>query len=131
MEKASTDQTQYARSLIEAILDPLFTINPVGKITDMNNASANSIGISRDEIIGTDFFEYFTEPKKAREVYKEVFAKESVIDFPLTIQHKFGKLTSLLFNGSTYKDNKGRVLGVVMVAKDITAQEKMATVLLE
>ena len=131
MEKASTDQTQYARSLIEAILDPLFTINPVGKITDMNNASANSIGISRDEIIGTDFFEYFTEPKKAREVYKEVFAKESVIDFPLTIQHKFGKLTSLLFNGSTYKDNKGRVLGVVMVAKDMTAQEKMATVLLE
>ncbi len=28
----------YARILIEASLDPLFTINPTGKITYMNNA---------------------------------------------------------------------------------------------
>ncbi|MCX6351064.1 MAG: PAS domain S-box protein, partial [Bacteroidetes bacterium] len=65
----------YARSLIEASLDPLFTISPEGKITDMNNASVNVIGISREKLIGTDFFEYFTEPDKAREGYQQVFAK--------------------------------------------------------
>src|SRR5476651_988902 len=35
----------YARGLIEASRDPLFTISPKGKITDMNNASVNIIGI--------------------------------------------------------------------------------------
>src|ERR1700751_4547788 len=65
----------YARSLIEASLDPLFTISPEGKITDMNNASVNIIGISREELTGTNFFDYFTEPEKAREGYQEVFAK--------------------------------------------------------
>ncbi len=66
--------SQYSRSLIEASLDPLFTISPAGKITDMNNASVNITGVSREKLLGTDFFEYFTEPDKARKGYKEVFA---------------------------------------------------------
>ena len=131
METTTTQESQYARSLIEASLDPLFTISPSGKITDMNNASVNIIGMSREELIDTDFFDYFTEPQKAREVYQEVFAKESVADSPLTLRHKEGKLTDVLFNGSIYKDNLGKVLGVVIVARDITDQKKIATELLE
>ncbi|MGZ4057076.1 MAG: ATP-binding protein [Bacteroidia bacterium] len=131
MEKTVTKETQYARSLIEASLDPLFTISPAGKITDMNNASENIIGMSREKLIGTDFFDYFTEPQKAREVYQEVFAKEFVSDSPLTLLHTGGKLTDVLFNGSIYKDNSGKVLGVVIVARDITDQKRIATELLE
>ncbi|MCX6266980.1 MAG: ATP-binding protein [Bacteroidetes bacterium] len=119
----------YARSLIEASLDPLFTINLEGKITDMNNASVNITGVSREKLIGTDFFEYFTEPQKAREVYQEVFANGFVADYPLTIRD--GKLTDVLFNGSVYKDNEDNVLGVVVVARDITDQKRIATELTE
>ncbi len=111
----------YARSLIEASLDPLFTINTEGKIMDMNNASINVLGKSRQELIDTDFFDYFTEPKKAREGYQEVFAKGFVADYPLTI--KDHKLTDVLFNGSIYKGEDGNVLGVVVVARDITEQK--------
>jgi PAS domain S-box-containing protein len=131
MKKTITQESQYARSLIEASLDPLFTISPAGKITDMNNASVNIIGLSREKLIGTDFFDYFTEPQKAREVYQEVFAKESVADSPLTVRHTEGKLTDVLFNGSIYKDNSGKVLGVVIVARDITDQKRIATELVE
>jgi len=113
----------YARSLIEASLDPLVTINTEGKITDMNEALANATGISREKLTGTDFFEYFTEPQKAREVYQEVFANGSVADSPLILRNKNGKLTDVLFNGSVYKDDQGNVLGVVVVARDVTAQK--------
>jgi len=121
--------SHYARSLIEASLDPLFTINPEGKITDMNHASVNITGISGVKLIGTDFFDYFTEPQKAREVYQEVFAKGFVTDSPLTIMDKM--LTDVLFNGSVYKDESGNVLGAVVVARDITEQKKTATQLTE
>ena len=117
--------SQYARSLIEASLDPLVTISPKGKITDVNEASAKVTGVPREKLIGTDFFDYFTEPQKAREVYQEVFAKGSVADSPLTLRHKNGKLTDVLFNGSVYKDDGGNVLGVVIVARDVTAQKKL------
>jgi PAS domain S-box-containing protein len=119
----------YARSLIEASRDPMFAISPEGKITDMNNASVNITGISRDKLIGTDFFEYFTEPLKAREGYLEVFAKGFVADYPLTIRDQ--KLTDVLFNGSVYKDDQGNVLGVVVVARDITEQKRVETELTE
>jgi PAS domain S-box-containing protein len=119
----------YARSLIEASLDPLFTINLKGKITDMNDASINMTGISREKLLGTDFFDYFTEPQKARQVYQEVFSKGFVADYPLTIVD--GKLTDVLFNGSVYKDDLGNVIGVVVVARDITDQKRTATELTE
>ncbi len=59
--------SQYARSLIEASLDPLVTISPEGKITDVNGASVKVTGVSRGKLIGTDFSDYFTEPEKARD----------------------------------------------------------------
>ena len=64
----------------------------------------NITEMTREKLTGTDFFDYFTEPQKAREVYKEVFAKGFVADYPLTI--KDGKLTDVLFNGSVYKDEE-------------------------
>jgi len=120
-----------ARSLIEASLDPLITINTRGKITDMNEALANTTGITRENLTGTDFFEYFTEPQKARGVYQEVFATGSVNNSPLTLRHKDGKLTDVLFNGSAYKDEQGNVLGAVVVARDVTEQKRIATELTE
>jgi PAS domain S-box-containing protein len=121
--------SQYARSLIEASLDPLFTISPEGKITDMNNASIVVTGVSREKLLGTDFFDYFTEPEKAREGYKQVFAKGFVADYPLTIMDH--KLTDVLFNGSVYKDEQGKVLGIVVVARDITEQKRIEKELTE
>jgi PAS domain S-box-containing protein len=125
-EVVKRHENQYARSLIEASQDPLVTINTEGKITDMNEATANITGMTRVQLTGTDFFDYFTEPQKAREVYQEVFAKGSVADSPLTLRHRNGKLTDVLFNGSVYKDDKGNVLGVVIVARDVTAQKLLS-----
>ena len=121
----------YARGLIEASRDPLVTISPEGKITDMNEALANVTGMTREELKGTDFFDYFTEPQRAREVYQEVFAKGFVADSPLTLRHIDGKLTDVLFNGSVYKDSEGKVVGVVIVARDTTEQQKLTKELTE
>ncbi|MFO7977216.1 MAG: ATP-binding protein [Bacteroidales bacterium] len=119
--------SQYARRLIEASLDPLVTISAEGKITDMNQATIDITGDTREELTGNDFFKYFTQPQKAREVYQEVFANESVVDSPLTLRNNNGKLTDVLFNGSVYKDDQGNVLGVVIVARDVTDQKRRAT----
>jgi PAS domain S-box-containing protein len=123
--------SQYTLSLIEASRDPLVTINTKGKITDMNEALVNSTGKTREELTGSDFFDYFTEQQKAREVYQQVFEKGSVADSPLTLRHKNGKLTDVLFNGSVYKNEAGNVQGVVVVARDITDQKRIATELIE
>ncbi len=114
----------YARSLIEASLDPLVTISPEGKVTDVNNATVEVTGIPREKLIGTDFSDYFTEPGKAREGYQLVFSKGTVKDYPLTIRRKDGNLTDVLYNATVYRDSSGKVAGVFAAARDITAQKK-------
>ncbi len=116
----------YARSLIEASTDPLVTISPEGKITDVNEASVKVTGVTREKLIGTDFSDYFTEPEKARIGYKTVFEKSFVSDYSLTIRHRNGKLTDVLYNASVYKDEKGNVLGVFAAARDVTAQKALS-----
>ncbi|MFV8369695.1 response regulator [Flavobacterium sp. LB2R40] len=137
LKKLNTDLTaqkllsEYSLSLIEASHDPLFAISPEGKITDMNNASVKVTGIARKKLIGTNFFDYFTEPHKASQVYQKVFEKGFVADSPLILRHKKGKLVHVLFNGSVYKDDKGNVLGVAIVARDVTDQKRIETELIE
>ena len=65
----------YNRGLIDASLDPLLTITPEGKIGDVNVATEAVTGYSMDELIGTDFHGYFTDPDKARAGYQQVFER--------------------------------------------------------
>ncbi len=123
--------SQYARSLIESSLDPLVTISPDGKITDVNEATIRVTGVPREQLIGADFSNYFTEPDKAREGYQQVFAKGFVTDYPLTIRHKDGRLTDVLYNASVYKDTRGSVLGVFAAARDVTARKRIEEELAE
>lgn len=123
-EKGAKQASQYARSLIEASLDPLVTISPSGKITDVNEATILVTGVQRKELIGTDFSNYFTEPDKARQGYQKVFEEGFVTDYPLTIRHIDGKLIDVLYNASVYKDTEGKVLGVFAAARDVTAQKE-------
>src|SRR5690349_24732079 len=90
--------SEYARSLIEASLDPLVTISPEGKITDVNEAAVKVTGVPREKLVGTDFSDYFTEPDKARAGYREVFEKGFVTDYPLTIRHRDRKRTDVRYN---------------------------------
>lgn len=120
---------KYARSLIEASLDPLVTISLKGKITDVNEATIKVTGVSRQKLIGTDFSNYFTEPSKALAGYKKVFREGSVTDYPLTIRSRVGKLTNVLYNASVYRDDKGNVLGVFAAARDYTRAKKATELL--
>ena len=110
----------YNRSLIEASLDPLVTINAAGKITDVNIATETATGCSRDELIGTDFSEYFTDPARARAGYQQVFNEETVHDYALEIKHHSGTVTPVLYNAALFRDDAGEVLGVFAAARDIT-----------
>ncbi|MHB1117367.1 PAS domain S-box protein [Sideroxydans sp.] len=117
--------SQYARSLIESSLDPLVTISAQGKITDVNEASVQATGVPREQLIGTDFSNYFTEPDKAREGYQKAFSEGFVRDYPLAIRHTSGRIMDVLYNAAVYKDDKGNVLGVFAAARDISEQKKL------
>jgi PAS domain S-box-containing protein len=108
------------RRLIDASLDPFVTISAEGKISDANRATEEVTGYSRNELIGTDFADYFTERQNARTVYQQVFRDGSVRDYELEIQHKNGRVTPVIYNASLYRDEHGNVVGIFAAARDIS-----------
>jgi PAS domain S-box-containing protein len=114
----------YARSLLEASLDPLVTISAQGKITDVNKATELATGYFREEMIGNDFSDYFTDSEKAKAGYRQVFTDGFVRDYPLAIRHKSGKITDVLYNAAVYRNEAGEIQGVFAAARDITELKK-------
>jgi PAS domain S-box-containing protein len=128
-EEALRLSSIYNRSLIEASLDPLVTIGPDGKITDVNEATEQVTGYSRSELIGTDFTNYFTDPEKAKKGYQEVFREGLVFDYELEIRNKNRHVTPVLYNASIYKNEDGEVIGIFAAARDITERKKAEEIL--
>ncbi len=116
--------SRYARNLLEASLDPLVTINPLGKITDVNRATELVTGVTRERLIGSSFSDYFTDPAKAETGYHKVLADGLVRDYPLTIRHTSGRTTDVHYNATVYRNEAGVVKGVFAAARDVTERKR-------
>lgn len=119
-EKELHDTSLYSRNLIEASLDPLVTVSADGKIMDVSRATELVTGVSREQLIGSDFSDYFTDPRKAREGYQTAFSQGFIRDCPLAICHVSGRTTEVLYNATVYRNEAGKVQGVFAAARDVT-----------
>jgi PAS domain S-box-containing protein len=117
--------SHYARCLIENNLDPLVTISPDGRITDVNKATELVTGVSRDQLIESDFSGYFTEPQKAKDSYHQAILKGLVRDYPLTIRDVSGRTTDVLLNATAYYNEAGQLQYVFAAARDITERKRV------
>ncbi len=84
-DEALRQAEHYARSLIEASLDPMITIHADGKIMDVNQAAEQMTGIPRKDLIGQDFADCFIDPEKARRGYQRVLSQGLVREYLLTV----------------------------------------------
>jgi PAS domain S-box-containing protein len=114
--------SQYARGLIEASRDPLVTIDLEGKIAEVNEATIQMTGVAREDLVGTDFSDCFTEPDLAREGYLQVLGQGSISDYSLTIRHTGAEV---LYNASVYRDADGQPLGVFAALRDVTDSRRL------
>ena len=100
----------------------MVAISPEGKITDANQATVMATGVSRENLIGTSFSGYF--------IYQRMFAEGSAVDYLLTMGHRDGTSTPVLYNASVYSDGEAKVLDVFAAARNvaemISAQSEIA-----
>ncbi len=114
----------YNRSMLEASLDPLVTIEPDGTISAVNAATESATGRTRDALIGTDFSECFTDPEKARAGYRQALRDGSVRDYPLLLRRRDGTTIPVLYDASVCRGEDGSVVGVFASARDVAERKK-------
>lgn len=91
-----------------------------GRITDVNEAAEALSGRRRDELIGREFADCFTNGVQARDICRQVFSIGRVRDYPLTLRHVDGSQTEVLYNASVFRDEHEQIAGAITVARDIT-----------
>ncbi|MBN2012246.1 PAS domain S-box protein [candidate division KSB1 bacterium] len=125
-ETALKEREHYYRSLLFNMHEDIIVINREYKIHDLNNSAANSIGLSRDEILGHPCYKLlrgYETPCKLQKngcLMKEVFESgesRSCIHTHTTHQGKHLYADILL---SPLKSNDGNVTHVVEAIRDIT-----------
>ena len=114
------EAARYARSLIEASIDPMVMISSHGLVTDVNAAAERITGLSRSELIGSEAATKFTDPERLYQGFQQVMLEGQVIDYPMTIRHVSGRLTDVMCNASAYRDRHGAIVGAFASARDVT-----------
>ncbi|MEA1906520.1 MAG: PAS domain S-box protein [Euryarchaeota archaeon] len=122
-EEEIRELQRYNRGLIEVNLDPLFTFDHDGIIMDVNGATIRATGRTREELIGTPFADYFTDPERAYKGAMLTFETGEVRDYELVMKAEDGTETMVACNASVYQDQNGNVVGAFAAARDITERK--------
>jgi len=125
LEEQLRESQIYNRGLIESSIDALVTVDPDLTVTDVNEQMVRLIGYTRDELIGSAFKEYFTEPERADAGVRQTLAQGSVTNYELVLKSRAGKRTVVSFNAGTFKNAAGHIAGIFAAARDITEQKRL------
>lgn len=122
---------RYTRSLIESNFDALMTTDTRGFISDVNRRMETLTGYDRDELIGTAFNLYVTEPELAEKVLQKVLRDTTVADCELTARSKNGEETMVSYSAATFNDPDGKVRGIVAAAREVTERKRFEVTMRE
>src|SRR5919204_319844 len=86
---------------------------------------ARMTGYSREELIGSAFPDYFTEPPEATAGVQRTLDEGYVTNYVLVLRPKTGAEVAVSFNASIFKDTAGNVRGIFAVARDVTDQRRL------
>lgn len=121
----------YARGLIECGLDLMVTIDPEGRVADVNEAAVRMTGRSREALVGTEFRLSFDDPARAATGVEETFRRGELRNYLLHLVTAEGRTIPVSFNATVYRDAAGRAQGVFAIARDISERLAMIRALEE
>jgi PAS domain S-box-containing protein len=115
----------YHRSLIEASPDVMMVVDSAMTIADVNEQTVLVTGLTREELVGSGFRDLFTDPRRAVMGVQETLANGSLTNYELTFQLRSGHELLVSASASVLRSPEGQVQGVVLVARDRTAQRAL------
>lgn len=98
----------------------VFTINPLGRIVNINKAAERLTGYSPIEIMGDFVSTIFLEKEKVEKIEKEIAKVKSISNAELTLTNKEGKRIPVSVFVSVREDVQKDFIGYFLAFSDIT-----------
>jgi diguanylate cyclase (GGDEF)-like protein/PAS domain S-box-containing protein len=116
---------QYLRAILLHCGDAIITTDAEGRVVEWNPAAERMLGWRRSDIVGRPAAQIWVEPEERGRVKRLLERKGQVTDYETRLRMKDGRTIEVSFTMSELKDDAGRVVGTVCIAKDVRRRKKM------
>ena len=116
------------RSFFNSVTDSIYVLDKNGTIIQLNIAVINTLGFTEDELLGSDIAAFFTP--FSQEIWREEFPalfKQRFIKFirqEIDVMRKDGSVISVDCTASAVCNDRGEVINIVVLQKDITKRKR-------
>lgn len=122
-QEALKTSQQYALNIIDSSLDMIITVDNDRRITQFNASAEKAFGYQRAEVIGQNVSILYADPQEGMETH-EATLKEGKFTHEILNRRKNGEVFPSLLSASVLRDDKGQLLGVMGVSRDITETKR-------
>ncbi len=121
-EKKELKAQMHLASIVESTDDAIFSVSPEGKILSWNNGAVKLYGYSEEEAIGSIHTDLFFDPhdKTTQDIAIKAERGEKVQGMESLHKRKDGTLVSVSVTKSPIKDDKGKIIALSNIVRDIS-----------
>jgi PAS domain S-box-containing protein len=113
----------YTRSVIEANPDLMVVLDGKGTVLDVNATAESLTGVSREQLIGTQYLNYLVDDGTHRDALLRLL-KSGKLENTIEIQRIDGHVTPLSVNATMIAGSAGTDARIIVAAHDITRQKQ-------
>lgn len=125
--KGGRTQANLFSLLVETAAAPILLLSPTLSVIEINSEAELLYGRPRNELIGGDYFDVLDPGRQGgltRFDFDDVLAGKPVRGFEGRVQRPDGTERVLLWNATRLQEQRGKPLGIIAVAQDITERQK-------
>ena len=119
------ERRRYMETLLANVTAGVISVDPQGRVTTINRAAEQILGLDSGEALGKSYSEVFQSD--ALEVLRDIVdqVQGSVgIEREIKIQRR-DRILTVVVSAATLRDDEGKILGVMMFVEDITEIQKV------
>ena len=125
LEKELRETKDYLENIVQSSVDAIVTTDPKGRITFINRAMEEMVGLSRDKIISLPISQlYINGLAEARKIMSILREKGSLKNYEMSMTRN-GQAVPILTSASLLRDETGKTIGTLGVFKDLTEKKKL------
>jgi PAS domain S-box-containing protein len=122
---------EYLQGIVENSPDIIITVDPTGLIDSFNKGAEQTLGYSREEVVGRRIEMLFARPRERDVAIEQLRDTDHVVNYLTHFQTKDGDVRNVLLTLSRLRAPDGSPIGTIGISKDVTSEVQLQTKLLQ
>ncbi len=125
LEKELRKSKDYTENIVQSSVDAIVTTDPKGRITFVNRAMEEMVGMPRERIINLPISRFYQDGLAEARRIMAVLREEGSLKNYETSMNRDGETIPILTSASLLRDETGMIIGSLGVFKDLTEKKKL------